>query len=529
MSVVAGTPYGWLFTSLLTAVLNACKFFLSYRLGCAVGDRSLGLLMVVGLLLINFTAMQVITFTHTNLVETIMLLVIYWVHRSTVVSQFSWLLMGLMCGLAFHVHPTAFLVGFFVFSLWLSKPHKILNGAWFLLGLMVAFAPLIMYALYPNQDLVPGIEKYADQHFTRFNLSELLKLFTALVYVGPYSQLLPVFGQVTAMVLAVIQCLMVLLGLASSLILWRSAGPKLCKLIFQLWLFYLLSSIGLLLIRANTPWYMVYGVSLTLMLITASGWYLLCKARGLNKLPSLFCLWAMLVFVAFHGRLITDLNHEEVRVTSGSSYDVKSLNTDLSPTSYEISAHRAHQHGQYTCDHQPTALHGPYSHLIYSHSGVEHLSHCGGHGLVYGPDPAAFNVLGVPRSFQKMIHVEPIHQIGSTIFYQPIDISEAQTSLTEAFLHDYERTHTFKSDPDFQPKTTRLTGGKHLIVTNLLGFKMRSEITQVMLNGQVIDPSVTNTHSSLFVCDSPKCVPEHNQWTVSYRESIEGMTNVVSF
>ncbi len=529
LSTVASSDYSWLFTSLLTASLNALKFFLAYKLGLHLGGKLLGILMVLCLLLISFSTMQTITFTHTNLVETVMLLVLFLVYRkdsSIDPSKRLWVVLGFICGLAFHVHPTALLVGYFVFIKWLKSSNKILHSLLFIMGFVVVFIPLIIYGLNSEGGILSGVVSYADRNFSGFNVIEFLRLFVGLVFMAPYTQLLALFNQQTAMFLALIQTALVILALVSPLLTWRNINQHHRNIFSHMWLFFLLSCIGLILIREQTRWYMTYGVCLTISILVAMGIFHLQKNFKINKIIFFQGLWIFVVFIMVQAKLISHLNTNELVVTSNALKDVKSFDVELSGFSYEITAHQAKNHGQFTCKNRPVALHGPYSQLIFSHSGIEHLSNCGD-GLAYGPVEKAFNVLGVPPEYAELIAFEPVETIGGTSFYYPIDTSKKQKAFVETFTHDYERAFKRKDNWNNETITDSLQGGNNLVITNLAGFKMRQAILSVQLNGNEIKPIKTRSHSALYNCID--CIPTKNTWTIQYKESIDGMTNIVSF
>jgi len=179
-----------------------------------------------------------------------------------------------------------------------------------------------------------------------------------------------------------------------------------------------------------------------------------------------------------------------------------------------------------TCQNKPVALHRPYSNLIYSHSGMEHMSQCTD-GLFYGPMSATNQWLGVPPQFKQYINLKPKHRVGNTLFFRPVDISTALIGWAEPFEHDYERR--VKAKPNWQQDTVKATlnGGNYLSITNLLGFKMPLHVTKVQVNGAEIIPLSIHVYSSLYVCES--CSPEDTEWPIEYQEGVTGMTNVVSF
>lgn len=526
LSVVLLVNKSWLMLAVFTAVLNAIKFYLAFQIGRLLADKVLGLLMVLGLLLISFTLMQSITFTHTSLVESMMLLIVWVTLKDSANKSITWFTYGLLCALAFHVHPTAVLAGYFIAVKWFHSVDKIKHAGYFLIGSLLILMPLIINEFWAQETMVQGAVNYIEKNTHRPSLEDYFKLISGLWLVAPYVMLKALVSQNMAVFLVAVQVSIQLLALFAPVVYWHVISQKLQKYLRHLWAFLLLSCLGLILIREITPWYMTYGVTLIHSMLTAVGLYVIYKHSLLRQFIWLIGGWVLLVFISAQYLIIENLERNEIMVPSLSLNDIKSHHTDLSGFSYEILAHKATSHGQFTCQNSPVSLHGPYSSLIYSHSGMEHMSQCS-NDLFYGPKSDAQHWLGIPPQFKNHINSDPVNQIGNTYFYRPIDISAQQVTWTESFKHDYERKIKAKNNSKEQLIRTELMGGRHLTVTRLVGFKMTLKIIKVTVNGGEIEPVSQYIYSSLYVCE--KCSTESTLWQVEYQESVSGMTNVVSF
>lgn len=525
MSLAVLINNNWLMIAVFTAILSSFKFYIAYRLGLLIANRKLALLMTVSLLLISMNLMQGITFTHTNLVETIMLVIIWVCVKNHENQAFYWALLGGLCGLAFHVHPTAFLVGYFVAIAWFQQIHKVRNMLLFLVGFLLIFIPLIIFELTGNDNLVQGGSLYLEHKTHTPNLPDFFRLMIGFWVVAPFAMLKTIIGETLAWIVMAIQLTVV--GIALLAPMWSSSPDKklMVKWLKQLWLFFILNCIGLLLIRSNTPWYLSYGLGLTSALMVAIGLYLLWQNKFWHFPVKTVIFWFMLVFICVQLKLIYNLKNNQITVPSVILNDIKSQDTSGSQPSYEIVAYQAHQHGKFTCQYGPVSLHGTYAQLIYSHSGMEHHSVCD-HDLYYGSTQMKQQILGIPEYFASHVLIPSVNQVGNTVFYQPLAFSDTQKAWKENFTHDYERTLTYKSDWQ-QPVTTVIQGSQHLIITNILAFKMPWKIIKVTANNKVITPSISNYHSALFVCN--QCQESQVHWQVEYQEGVTGMTDIVSF
>lgn len=526
LSVVLLFKKSWLATSVFVAVLNASKFYLAYQIGQVLGGRLLGVLMVLCLTMVSLSLMQGITFTHTNLVEPVILLIVFLTLKDDKNSVMMWLLYGFIAGLAFHAHPTAFLAGFFILLKWLDLHQKTRNALVFIIGLLLVFSPLLIHDLFAEKTMIQGTTKYLENQLQGFNLNAFVSLIAGLWVYSPYAFLKSLFSQNVAVFLITVQFIVQIIAMATPFIVWRNLSHVLRRFLIQLWLFFILSCLGLILIRTNTPWYMTYGVTLTVSLITAIGLYALYTVGHFKKAVFIFACWFLLVYIGTQCVMVNHITKAQLVVPSSSLHDVKSLDSNVSEVTYEIMAYQASAHGQFSCQYSPVSLNGPYSHLIYTHSGMEHMSECND-GLYYGDAKLKNQLIGVPPQYAQQINLKPIHQIGSTYFYYPKAVSDKQTGWAETFEHDYERVVKYNSNWKQQVVEASLTGGQHLIITNLIGFKMPLEVLTVHVDGQVIESLNQQTHSLLYVCE--KCDVENSQWKIQYREGVAGMTNVVSF
>jgi len=526
LSMVSGTEYSWLFTSLITAVLNLLKYFIVYQLGLRLGGVLLARLMVIGLLLLSFSLMQIITFTHTNLVETMMLLIIYLSYQERHLSYKRTFLIGCMVGLAIHAHPTAIAAGFYTFVKWLNETDKLKKAGLVLLGFSLVFLPLIINEFITNYEQTIGATHYLENKTNGFNFFSFLKVIAGVIFVSPYAMLMIIMNSYWALFFTVVQSLILLLSLIFPLLIWKTLDKKVATFVWQGWLFLVLYVLGVVLIRENTPWYLTYGFSLVVSLLVAVGLFLMYQNYRYRLIVIISSIWLLIVYLLVQINFIVHLNNGEIVVPSNSLNDVKSFNSDLSGSSYEIIAHQSKNHGEFTCLNSPIGLHGPYSQLIFSHSAVEHLSNCDD-SLMYGTVDGASDVIGVPPEYAKLITQEAFETIGNTSFYYPVDISENQKMWVESFDHDYERTFDFKKNWKDETIQTTLNGGNNLLITRLLGFRMSFEVVAVWLGDKELMPIRSRSHSVLYICN--ECDAKNNSWTIHYKESITGMTNIVSF
>jgi hypothetical protein len=517
----------WLSLAVMTALLNGSKFFLAYRLGQRLHDKLLGLCLLAGLLLFSLNVMQTVTFTHTNLVEPLMLLIMgLSSHPAMAERHWRWLWLGMLLGLTFHAHPTALMVGYFVLLAWSKSRYKSDHAALLTLGMVLMFVPVIIHSLMSAESQLSGVSQYLDKHLNSFSMTAYINTLWGLWISAPHAMLNALFGSDWTVIIMGVQWLIQGIAVLAPVLFHSSLSPRLKNMLFHLWVFLLLSVLGLVLIRSNTPWYMTYGAGLTISLITGVGLYVWLMNIQHSLLRTAPLIVLAVIFLSTQTQTARHLNNSTLQVPSLVLNDVKNRDDSLFGFSYEIMALKASAHGAYTCDNQPVAVHGPYSNLLYAHSGMEHLAECG-EGLYYGPAEGATPLAGVPPQFSQLIDAPVISQIGNTSFYHPVDVSDQQLVWEETYRHDYQRKLSLNPNWRDEPVTTTLAGGKHLIITNLPGFKMPLQVLEVQANDQIIGLAASSIYATLYLCTN--CQSEQTSWQVTYLEGARGMTNVVSF
>ena len=522
MALPALITKSWLGMAVTVAILNACKFYLAFRVGCLIKNRQMGICMVTALMMVSMTYMQTITFTHTSLVETCMFLMLFYAYKTDLKHLKHWLVFGLLTALTFHSHPTAILIGYFAIPKWYSAPNKIVK----LLAFIGSFTLLLSPMIYSESLQAGGISSYFSKQSIGFAWLDLPKLLYGLWVTGPMGMLSINLPFVIVTLVLILQLLLQFTAASLPFFFINHTSPQVKKFYLHSWGFFLLSCIGLLLIRDTTPWYMTYGLSLGFSLIIASGLFIVFQKYNQAKLQKSTVFGVLLIFVVVNISYVPLMQNSQIRIPGASLNDLKAMSYELSDPGFEFTAWQASLHGQFTCSQQPVSIHGPYAALVFTHSGIEHLRQCG-QALYYGPSKHNSHLIGVPEYFQKHIKQLPIKQIGQVYFYKPKDIATPQTSWQENYQHDYERH--FPTLPNWKNQTvqTELKSGRNLLVTKLIGFKMHTEIKSVSANGVSLKPVVKNNYSSLYQCLS--CNPEQVSWKITYQESVNGMTNTVSF
>jgi hypothetical protein len=516
----------WLSLAVMTALLNGCKFWLAYQLGQRLQDRLLGLCLMCGLLLCSLNVMQTVTFTHTNLVEPMMLLIMgLSLHPALAKRHGRWLWLGILLGLVFHAHPTALMVGYFVLIPWSGSQHKWRHAVLLALGMLLMFLPVMIHSLLSAESQLSGVSQYLDKHLSSLSLTAFFDTLWGLWVTAPMAMLNALFEDHWAMLLISLQWLIQVLAVLAPVLFRAQLNVRLKSMLVHLWVFLLLSIVGLVLIRSNTPWYMTYGAGLTISLITGVGLFVWMMNIQHSLLRTAPLMVLAVMFLSTQIKTVKHLNSSTLQAPSRVLNDIKNRDDSVFSFSYEILARKASAHGAFTCAEQPVAVHGPYSNLLYAHSGMEHLAECG-EGLFYGPAEGASQLIGVPPQFSEQIDAPVIGQIGNTSFYRPLYVSDQQRVWEENYRHDYQRQLRLNTNWQNEPVTTTLVGGRHLIITNLPGFKMTLQVLDVQLNQQTIEAAATSTYATLYRCAD--CQDEQTIWQVTYLEGSRGMTNVVS-
>jgi len=518
----------WLSLSVFVAFLTVLKFYYAYKLGELLLGTKFAMLLCASLMLASFTLIQQITFTHTNLIEFAVLFIMYYCFTFNQEKSIAWMLLGFYSGIAIHIHPTTAIVSYWIFIKLYHSKTWLKNSLSLLFGLLIAFTPIIIHEFITGFENIKGAISYFSYNTDSRDFFGALKLVTGVVFITAYDIYLMLFPVAFAKLLFSIHALLLVTSLIIGLASINSLNVNSRQLFVKIALFFIYSIVFIFFLRNRTPWYMTYSLSLCFSLLISISLYAISIKYTLTKFPQYFYSLVLILFIALFASMISKLNTNKILPVGLAWHDIRSLSTDITKfPGYEIPAYLAKQHAEIICDKTPVSIHGPYARLLRSHSGVELLSKCPDSLLYYGRNNTANEILGMPEYFSKHIVQEPINQIGGTLFYQIQSVNPLQQPLQEDFLSEYDKTYDHIKNWKEKVHTIQLYKGNNLSISNVLAGFSFMKVIKVSVNGVEILPVSQTNHSTLYLCQN--CTAETTKWQVSYSESIDGRTDIVSF
>ena len=188
----------WIFLNLWVGLLTGMKYALAYSCGARLVDRNFGLLWACLLALPDWTSVNYLIFSHTNLVETTFLLSFYSLVRWQQGSDRWFLVLCLAIGLGIHAHPTVYAAGvlalpFVIRSLW----KKTLGWARLVSGAIIAVLPLLPYVISQQlqqwPDLATG-QGYFEAQPMWMNALGFWDVMRGAIWDGPWIALQHIAG-----------------------------------------------------------------------------------------------------------------------------------------------------------------------------------------------------------------------------------------------------------------------------------------------------------------------------------------------
>lgn len=373
----------WVSVALLVAILGSLQFPLAYAAGRRLLDRRYGLLWCALLALPGWGSFQLVGFSHTNLVATGSLLVLYALVRLAREQRARWLVVAAVAfSLALHAHPTTIVLAPIIAIVALfAMPSLAALLRWSAVAILVALiplAPLLADREAAFASLAGQVGEYARGTMHAANLLDTGALLWGVLVRGPrivadaFLALVP--GAPAAVTVSVLA--LELAGLAGlAFAAFRRPLPVTAALLATLAFTALIAWL-----RPATPFYMTYALLPFVGGLLALGLHGLCaglRAHGGVLLAGLIAAMLVLYTVGAIG-IATTIASGAVSLAVATRLDVKQ--DDAAPSLPEpwLPAHAVDASGELLCGlHRPIVLHGAYAFLEQVYLGLDHRLRCG--------------------------------------------------------------------------------------------------------------------------------------------------------
>jgi hypothetical protein len=368
---------------LFVSVIGSLQFPLAYAAGRRLIDRRFGILWCALLALPGWGSFQLVGFSHTNMVPTCSMLVLYALVRLAQQRRPRWLVVAAVAfSLALHAHPTTIVLApMIAIVAVLAMPSVGALLRWSVLAILVAllpFAPLFADWTAVAAPLAAQVAEYVGNTMQASNLLATGPLLWAMLAHGPriladaFVAIVP--GVPVAAVVAVLA--LELAALAGLLFAARRQPLPVAAALLAT----LAAAALIAWLRPATPFYMTYALLPFVAALGALGLYGLCaglQERGSALLAGIVTL-ALLLHAALAVGIAATIASGDVALDVASRLDVK--RDDATPALAEpwLPAHAVDASGALLCRQQgPIVLHGAYAYLEHVYLGLDHRLHCG--------------------------------------------------------------------------------------------------------------------------------------------------------
>lgn len=521
----------WIVMSLWVGLLTSMKYVLAYACGARLVDRKFGLMWAYLLAFPDWTSINYLIFSHTNLIETSLLLYAYCLIRWQQGSARWFVMLCLAIGLGIHAHPTVYAAGlvtipFVVRSLW----RKDLAWWWLPAGALAAAVPLIPYIISQTlqqwPDLQTGQGFFASQPLW-MNLQGFWDVLQGALFDGPLVALQHVLGlHGAALIVAGLLISLVLGGgvcLSIYAIFRRSSGP----LPLLLLSITLLCIAAVALIRNVTPFYQTYVIYPPFYAVVAWGWWYALKPVSSGVLRSLIAISS----VSLIGTALATFNmgrEGHLKVPPTSLMDVRTHQVHEFADSIYYPGWGRQQLGSFICSQKgPLFFHGFASLVLEQSYALGARMRCDSAQVFVGGQGEGRHYLGIANRDARHLGLRTGTPIGSMSLYE-IDKVIAPSQALSVPTGDIYPPRPYYSTGESELTLEFTTSSKTMLaVTNLYYFWMPYSV-EVSLDGQPVEPQFRSMVNAYYGC--PDCLPENKQnWSVSIKAPKPELVEVVTF
>jgi len=501
----------WTGVALFVGVISGLKFFLAYKCGTRLINRTFGLVWSIALAMPGWTTVQHLTFFTPNIVETGILLSLYLAIRlSNSPSSWKTCVLGLLCGLAMNAHPTA--VPILLISL--GVVLRVTRGwqratalALFCCACAVPFIPYVIdQALHGAPDIFTGAS-YVESNIRFSRVKNIPDILRGTAFDGPLLIARYIVGISGTALLALRLLLAVaiaalVLGLIRCFRESSQARSELFAVLGGVALF----SLAIAMFRPNTPCYFVYALTPPLAALVAIS---ICAfARWTRSECVVYCFAG--VVIALHSIVIGRIGgvmHEGVGTLPLAMADVTTAAESPGLSDIWLPSFAHDDAGRFLCESGDGIIaHGPMAYLVDRNVGVDTLVHCDRATTVQigGMRDGARHVAGMPRSYWDALSRSPQCWLGPLGLADAASVFSTPDKLPNASGRDYPPRAILAPSQTLQTRSFEAPGNEALLLTNVISGYMPWEIVAVKVNGRLLEPIAATYVSSLYAPPEPR-------------------------
>ena len=523
------TP-SWILMNLWVGLLTGLKYALAYACGSRLVNRHFGLAWACLLALPDWTSVNYLIFSHTNLVQTMLLLSIYSLVRWQQGSARWFLVLCLALVLGIHAHPTVYAAGLIalplvVRSLW----RKQLSIGLLLGGGLVFILPLVPYLVSQQTQQWPDLQTgygYFQSQPLWMNLLGFFDVMQGALLDGPAVALRHVIGlQGAGFLLAAAVVGVILaggLGLALFAIVRRDPGRV------GLWL--LLSTLvciaAVALIRGVTPFYQTFVIYPPFYGLVAWGW---CRGMANFKRPLWFLIPASLVSLAgFYFATLQMGREGTLQIPQTSLMDVQTHRVgEYTDTIYYPGWGRQQMAAFICAEQRPLTFHGFASLVLEQSYALEARMRCDTDEVYLGGKGAGRHYLGISHRDMAKLDIQPGLSLGSMDLLDVVQVIAPGPSMPIPHGDIYPPRPYIQNDSAEIILQFQANAEEIVAVTNLYYYWMPYTFS-VSLNGRASEPVFNSMFNAYYACKG--CTGGAVQhWSVTITAPKPDLVEVVTF
>ena len=520
----------WVVMSIWVGLLTGLKYALAFACGSRLGSRQFGLIWACLLALPNWTSVNYLIFSHTNLVETMVLLCFYSLIRWQQGSTPWFFVLCLALGVGIHAHPTVYAAGVVALpwvlrSVWQRK----LPWCYVLIGALLAAIPLIPYLasqhLHQWPDFGSSRGYFVSQPLWQ-NLRGFLDVAQGALIDGPAIALGHVLGiQGVWFALASLALAVILIGglCLALLVSFRDSEPVARYLLVAT----LISIACVALIRDVTPFYMALVIYPPFYGFIARGW-----SQGMTRLRLqlrwVFILGAVLSLSSFAVATLQMGREGHLFVPAKSLGDIRTHAVDEFDYAMYYPAWDREKLGELICaQEQPVFFHGIASLILEQSYALEARMRCDHQQINIGGQGPGRHIIGISHHDPSHLNIAAGLAMGSLQLFEISQVIEPHLPLPVPVGDVYPPRPYLSSNEQVFTSQFTARASEILVITNLYHFWMPFSFT-VSRNGQAMDPIFQNGINAYFRCD--QCAAESIQnWSVTISAPNPEWVELVTF
>jgi hypothetical protein len=521
----------WVVMNLWVGFLTGLKYLLAYACGTRLVDRSFGLAWACLLALPDWTSVNYLIFSHTNLAEAGLLLCFYCLVRWQQGSVAWFLLMCFAIGLGIHAHPTVYAAGL-VAAPFVVRSLRRRELVWWMLPLggVAACLPLFPYLVSQSlsgwPDLQTGQGYFASQPLW-MNLAGFWDVLRGALLEGPLTGLRHVLSwQGTPLIVAGLALLLVLgggLGLGLFALL-RGQADRMAGLLLAATL---ICIAAVAIIRQVTPFYQTFVIYPPFYGLVAWGWWWLGTKTGF-PVARLLVPFGLASLVG-SGMATLQMGREgQLAIPVVALMDVRTHATgELADTIYYPGWGRQ-QLGGFICElGRPAYFHGFASLVLEQSYALEAKMRCDTTDVYMGGKGAGSHYLGVNHHAVRQLGIAGGRELGSMSLYETSRVIAPDEAMTipEGHIYPprpYHSTGSVQRSLDFE-----MAAGEMMSITNLYHYWMPYSI-EVRMSGDPADPLFRSSVNAYYGCsDCP--TGSIQEWSVTIEAPKPELVEVVTF